>query len=391
MSEPRSAHRRDFLQGWAAVQALQDAVERAGLAGEETPDANAAESDAYLMRLSRRAMACQFEVLLPLGKYPQASAVALEALDLIEQLEDQLTVYRDHSEISRLNQRAFEQPIVVESRLFKLLQLAAELHAESAGAYDITASPLSKAWGFTRRRGQIPSPEMLAAALESVGSQYLQLDADARSVRFTKPGVEINLGSIGKGYALDRCAELFACGEIGDYVLHGGHSSVLARGTHPGSVSGGWKIGVRDPLRPDRHLGEVMLEDAALSTSGSGTQYFLHEGERYGHILDPRTGWPAQCVLSSTVLAPTAALADALSTAFYVMGADATEEYCRRHPEVSALLVCQPDPKAALRSGAVVTRAFGLMIEVLPEGGTRWRRCPEPPNRNIPAEAGSLE
>ncbi len=80
MSEPRSAHRRDFLQGWAAVQALQDAVERAGLAGEETPDANAAESDAYLMRLSRRAMACQFEVLLPLGKYPQASAVALEAL-----------------------------------------------------------------------------------------------------------------------------------------------------------------------------------------------------------------------------------------------------------------------------------------------------------------------
>src|ERR1700741_1650844 len=103
MNDPRPANRRDFLQGWAAVQALQDAVERAGLAGEGSPKVSA-ETDAYLMRFSRRAMAWQFEGLLPLGKYPQASAVALETLDLIEHLEDQLTVYRDHSEVSRLNQ-----------------------------------------------------------------------------------------------------------------------------------------------------------------------------------------------------------------------------------------------------------------------------------------------
>src|SRR5262249_4156409 len=144
-------------------------------------------------------------------------------------------------------------------------------------------------------------------------------------VRLDRAGVEINLGSIGKGYALDRMAELLVAEGIENFLIHGGNSSVLGRGV--GQESGvrsqeleeteretrGWWVGLRHPLVPERRIGEICLRDRALGTSGSGTQFFVHEGKRYGHILDPRTGRPAEGTLSTTVAAPTGAEADALA------------------------------------------------------------------------------
>src|SRR5690606_4402755 len=129
--------------------------------------------------------------------------------------------------------------------------------------------------------------------------------------------------------------------EMDCFLLHGGNSSVLARGSSDATAGSehddaGWWIGLRHPLRPDQRVGQVRLLNSALGTSGSGTQFFIHKGRRYGHILDPRSGWPAQNVLSTTVIAPTAAEADALATAFYVMGSSAVEEFCQRHPQISA-------------------------------------------------------
>ena len=172
---------------------------------------------------------------------------------------------------------------------------------------------------------------------------------DGAQLRFLQAGIEINLGSIGKGYALDRAGELLAeCG-VDDYLLHGGNSSVLARGAHAElGADGGWSVGVRDPLHPARRLGQLRVRDRALATSGSGTQFFVHHGKRYGHMLDPRTGQPAEGVLSATVLAPTAAEADALSTAFYVMGPEQTAAYCDQHPEIAALMFC-PGTRARWR------------------------------------------
>jgi thiamine biosynthesis lipoprotein len=155
----------------------------------------------------------------------------------------------------------------------------------------------------------------------------------------------LNLGSLGKGYALDRCGEQLEAGGIGDFLIHGGGSSVLARGAQAtGSdterAADGWVLGVRHPTRPDRRLAEIRLRDRALATSGSWAQSFTHQGRRLGHILDPRSGWPAEGVMSTTVVAPTAVLADALSTAFYVMGAEKSLEYCAKHADVGAVLVC---------------------------------------------------
>jgi FAD:protein FMN transferase len=335
-STPRST-RRDFLQGKSAAEAMSQLA----LGGGAPAELPAPTADGYLLQFSRRAMACKFEIFLNAGQYQGDTEAALAALDLVDRLEDQLSVFREGSEISRLNRLAAQGPVPVEPELFALVDEAVQLHVATQGAYDITSGPLSRAWGFLGRSGMIPDVETLAVARLRVGSQYLELDRAAHSVRFHQPGLEINLGSIGKGYALDRCAELLEAAGIHDFLLHGGNSSVLARGAH-GSLSSerGWSVGVRDPLHPDRRLGEITLKDRALATSGSGTQFFIHDGRRYGHILDPRSGWPAEGVLSVSVLAPTAASADALSTAFYVLGPQQSQEYCAAHPEVAAVMLC---------------------------------------------------
>jgi len=348
-TSPRST-RRDFLQGKSAADVLAGLADRVGSALPEPTAEN------YLLRVARRAMACEFEFLFNAGQYPQAGEAAVAALDLVDQLEDQLSVYRENSEISLLNRFAAERPLIVEPRLFDLLRLAVEIHQQTGGAYDITAGPLSRAWGFMRRAGAIPADDALAEARACVGSGYLQLNPETQSVQFTGAGVELNLGSIGKGYALDRAAELLEAAGIHDFVLHGGNSSVLARGAHGAlPAEQGWLVGVRDPHRPQRRAGQLRLVNRALATSGSGTQFFLHEGARYGHILDPRSGWPADGVLSTSVLASSAAEADALSTAFYVLGPEAAQRYCDAHAEVAAVMHC-PGPRA----GSVQRHLFNL-------------------------------
>ncbi|MCA9072169.1 MAG: FAD:protein FMN transferase, partial [Planctomycetaceae bacterium] len=151
---------------------------------------------------------------------------------------------------------------------------------------------------------------------------------------------ELNLGGIGKGYALDRAGQFLSESGLDHWLFSGGFSSLLARGQH--RQLGGWPVGIRNPLFPDQLMGTILLKNQALSTSGSGVQSFRHDGKRYGHILDPRTGWPSEGMLSVTVLAPTAAEADALSTAFFVLGLEKAKEYCDNHRNVSSLLLPPP-------------------------------------------------
>jgi len=327
-------------------------------------------------------MACDWEVQLTVSNDGDSMEQVFAALDLVEALEDQMTVYREDSEVIRINRHAAEGPVPVEPRLFTLLQLAERLHRETDGAIDITSGPLSEAWGFSRRCGRVPSENEIAAALDRVGMQHVLLDESKRTIEFRRPGVTINLNCIGKGYALDRMAELLADRNMGNYLLHGGKSSVLARGEQPGRIDmeprrqgdtesthlspcllgssspclpSGWSIGVRHPLRPAQRLAEFNLRDKAISTSGSGTQFFRHRGRRYGHLLDPRTGQPVEGIHSVTVIAPTAAEADALSTAFYVMEPDKVTDYCATRPEIAALFVLP-----AKRENEVELLAFNL-------------------------------
>ncbi len=358
MIKPDEHSRRDFLQGRAAVRVATAKAQSWIDSASELLGANLEPGPLAHVHASRQAMACEFSVQYHESD-SQMQEEVLAALDAIESIENQLTIYRDRSEVVDINRNAANCPVEVDGDLFALLQLCQQLHHETKGAFDITSGPLSRVWGFLQRAGRLPDPTELEKALAHVGSGKIKLDADAQTVRFCDPDLEINFNSIGKGYALDRAASLLDEAGRTDYLWQGGGSSVLARGKNRSSRDASWSIGLQYPFQPERRLAEFHLRDRALATAGGATQFFEEtiEGEvrQFSHILDPRTGWPATEILTATALAPTAAQADGLATAFFVMGVELTEKYCIQHPEIAAVLVC-PTPG---RPGVVV-HSFGL-------------------------------
>jgi thiamine biosynthesis lipoprotein len=287
------------------------------------------------LHVNRTAMACRFEVTLPASE-ESGVVVATEALDEVDRLEAQLTVFRDNSEVSFVNRNAAKEAVSVQQSLFDLFALCKQLHGETGGAFDITSGPLTRCWGFLKRDGRVPSPEEVERARSVVGSDKVKLDRDVRTVRFTQPGVELNLGSIGKGFALDRVAALVENG-LQTALLNAGASSMRAIGS--GQREEGWVVGLRHPRSKFRRLGVLRLHDCALSTSGSEEQFFSYEGKRFGHIIDPRTGWPADSVTSVTVVTSSAAVSDALATAFFVGGRKLAENYCATHEDVLVIML----------------------------------------------------
>jgi thiamine biosynthesis lipoprotein len=323
----------------------------------QAPGGNDAEpagfgSGADLLRARRPAMGSYFEIRIGAAT-PGGLALTERALDLIDALEQQMTVYRDDSEVSQLNASAHLGPVAVESRLFALLEQAVAIGRATGGAYDVTAGALSIAWGFFRGPKRVPDAETLADARARTGQQHLVLDPETKTAAFDRPGIMINLGSIGKGHAIDRAIEV-----ICDHwwptsaLVHGGRSSVYALGSPPGRFGGRWEIAVRNPFAPGSPLGVLRLRNKGMGTSGTAFQRFEAGGQVYGHILDPRTGRPADGPASVTVIAPTAAEADALSTAFYLLGAEAAAAYTAEHAEIGAVFV---EEGPADRSPRIVT------------------------------------
>ncbi|QEG21377.1 FAD:protein FMN transferase [Mariniblastus fucicola] len=341
MNQP--SNRREFLKGRSLVQAARQALENFEF---DVPDLNLDVSEtkqaAYLETYEKRAMACTWELMFNMQQYRESGLAAAKAMQLIDELESQLTVYQDDSEVSQMNQNAFREPFVVSEPLFHLLQRAQAIHESTAGAFDVTAGKLSQVWGFEQRSGSVPGEETLAETLNSIGMQHLVLDNASNSVRFAVPNLKVNLGGIGKGYAIDRVAAKIREHEVHDFVLHGGQSSVIAAGNQKDITSdsgSGWPVGLSHPVLPDRRLAEFYLRDAALGTSGTARQGFFHQGKRFGHIIHPKTGWPTDHFLSTTVISNSAELSDALATAFFVMPIESVEEFCRQHTDVRAVLV----------------------------------------------------
>ena len=299
----------------------------------------ATSSEYRLVRVSRRAMATTFEIAIPQGSHPRAIAAAEDALDLIDQLEDQLTVFRDHSEVSRLNSHAASGPIHLEVHLYDLLERCAAWTRETEGAFDIATGALTKAWGFYHREGRVPLPRERNAAMARTGMKHVILNRESRAVKFRMPGLELNLGAVGKGFALDRAAELLRSRwGVRSALLHGGSSSVYAIG-HPPGEPRGWGVKLLHPIEEDRSLGTLWLRDCGLGTSAATFQYFDYNGRKLGHLLDPRTGWPVEGTSSATVVAPTAAEADAMSTAIFVLGLADAEKFLKPRPHLSAVML----------------------------------------------------
>ncbi len=244
----------------------------------------------YLLQVTRRAMAADFQVLLNAGEYGRGPDRAVEALDLLEPLEQQMSVYRPSSEISRLNARAFLAPQRVELRLFYLLQRAVNLHRQTFGAFEITAGPLARVWGFHQRQGRRPTDAEIVAAQALVGSQHLQLNEGLLQVQYLRKGLEINLGGIGKGFALDRCADLLGERGIESFLVQGGLSSVAARGTRRAGKATAGASGRRIPWPPANASANGRSATPLWGLPGAATSTSFMKGNATATSSIPATG-----------------------------------------------------------------------------------------------------
>ncbi len=278
---------------------------------------------AEMLRYGHNAMACRFEIAA-FGRDRQYMVDAAgEAFRAVDRVEEELSVYRAASEISRINALAATQSVRVSPPLFRLIERAHLLSALTEGAFDITVGPLIRLWGFFEGHGRKPGQGEIGQTLKLTGREHVRLDPEDRSIHFDREGVEINLGGFGKGYAVDCAAEiLMECG-LREALVHAGTSTVRAIGGGP--ERDGWRVGVRHPRRTEQRWSELTLSNESLSTSGDYEQFFQGGGRRFGHVLDPRTGWPAEGTVSASVVTASAADSDALSTAAMVMGRKAFE------------------------------------------------------------------
>jgi thiamine biosynthesis lipoprotein len=292
------------------------------------------------LQVARRAMACEFSLIFPAGVRNPVSA-GCAALDEVERLEALLSAYREESELCRLNREAQRGPVTVGAEVYRLLRAACDISAAMGGAFNPAAGALVKAWGFFRGPRRVPGESELQAARSGCGPGAVEFDDACGSVVFRRPSVEFNLGAIGKGYAVDRAIRVVRSRfGITRVLMQGGGSSLRAMGAPPAEPRG-WPVDLGDPCRRGRTLARVWLRDGAIGTSGADHQFFVHEGRRYGHVLDPRTGVPARALLGASALAPSAMEADALSTAFFVMGLEDTRRFCAAHPATAAVLVAR--------------------------------------------------
>lgn len=288
----------------------------------------APESVPGARRFTHEAMATVYAVMLlhPSKRYSRQAAH--EAFRHLDQLEEDLSRFLPNSDIARINALPSGEPLILGLPAYDCLEQCRQIAQDTGGAFDITIGPLMKCWLREDRTLRDPTEGEWAEAREKVGMDRYVLDAQAHTVQLPHGPVQLDLGGFGKGYAVDRMAELLREWDVDSALVHGGGSTVLAFDPPPGME--GWPVTISMP--GDRRQIIARLQLARQALSGSGLK-------KAPHIIDPRTARPIDERRSAWCLAPTAGLADALSTAFMVMSPDEVEDYCRTHPETSALWI----------------------------------------------------
>jgi FAD:protein FMN transferase len=246
-------------------------------------------------------------------------AAAAAGLNEAHRLDRLLSNYRPASEWSGVNREAGTRPVKVSPQLFALLSACLEYSRQSNGAFDITVGPLVNVWGFHRGEGQLPRPADVTQALDRVGYRHVHLDPAARTVQFARPGMELDPGGIGKGYAVDRVVLVLKRSGVRSALVSASGSSIFGMGAPPDEPRG-WSITIRAPTDPRQSAAEIFLKDTAMSTSGSYERFFRAGGRTYSHIIDPRTGYPAQGSASVSVVAPRTIDTEAWAKPYFING-----------------------------------------------------------------------
>ena len=268
--------------------------------------------------------------------------LAREALLSFHHTDSLMTNWTTTSEVARINGTAGGPATPVEAEVASVLALAGEVTAASGGAFDITVEPLVRLWGFLGGTPRVPGAGELERTRGLVGWKRVQWDPAAAQLRLPDAGMRIDLGGIAKGHGVDRVAALLRAAGVADALVDL-TGNMAALGNAPGHA--GWVVGIRDPRDRGPYLATLRLHDRCVSTSGDYVQFVSEGGKRYGHILDPRTGWPAHGLSSVTVVAGRAAVADAWSTALFVLGPAEARRVAAARDDIAAVLL-QPAPGA---------------------------------------------
>jgi thiamine biosynthesis lipoprotein len=281
----------------------------------------AADGQQELLRLEKSADAMGSTYSIALYGYDRIKmeAAADAAFDEVRRLDELLSNYQPGSQWSEVNRNAASQPVKVSAELFQLLSACLEYSRESEGAFDITVGPLMKVWGFYKGSGHLPHKPEVTAALAKVGYRHMRLDPAGQTVRFDRPGVEMDPGGVGKGYAVDRMVEVLRQNGVRIALVAGSGSSIYGMGAPPDEPRG-WPVKIKDPWDNRKTLAEVWLKDNSMSTSGSYEKFFRAEGKMYAHIMDPRTGYPAQGSVSVSVVAPRTVDSEVWAKPYFVNG-----------------------------------------------------------------------
>ncbi len=274
-------------------------------------------------------MGTSFEIVAyGAAREPLELAIA-EALNEAKRIDELLSNYRPDSELSRVSRLGAHGPLTISSEFFQFLSECDEYSRSSEGAFDISVGPLMKAWGFYKGTGELPKPEVVTQALERVGYGNIIFDENSMTVRLAKEGMELDPGGIGKGYAVDKMVKILKQREVYSALIVAGGSTIYGLGTPPNEP--GWEVIIKDPRQPSRVAETVLLKDEAISTSGNLEKFFWADGKFWGHIIDPRTGFPAVGTLSVSVIAPRSIDSEAWTKPYYIHGRLWTDRHKQDH------------------------------------------------------------
>ena len=254
----------------------------------------------------------------------------------IIRIEDLISSWDQKSETSRINRNAGIAAVEVSKELFDLIFRAQQISKLSSGAFDLTFAAIDKLWNFDGRESEMPNPDALKASVFNIGYQLIELDEESLTVFLPKKGMKIGFGAIGKGYAADSAKQLLVeRGVLGGIINASGDMNTW--GTKPDGSS--WTIGIVNPMNNKKVFSWFSLEHNAVVTSGDYEKFTQINGRRYSHIIDPRTGIPSQGIVSCTIFAGKAELADAIATAIFVMGVESGLFLIDQLPDIEAILI----------------------------------------------------
>ncbi len=284
------------------------------------------------------AMGTEFTLYLYADSEPQASAASTAVFDEVDRIEQQLSNYRASSELSRIDREAALHPVTTDPETFRFLAQSQSWSAASNGAFDITVGPLMQAWGFFAGHGKIPSDAELAQIRPAIGFRNLELDPVNRTVRFRVPGVDLDPGGIGKGFAVDAAVAILRQRGIRAALLSAGSSTLYGLGHPPGEP--GWRVVIPNPTPNQPPISTAILRDTSLSSANCNEKHFMIDGHLFCHIMDPRTLHPVEGRVHVTIVDPSATASDALSNVLFVDTPKQSLGFLGRHrPAARAIVV----------------------------------------------------